>query len=133
VISSIYEIITFYTAGRPIEFVESFSHLGHFLTKDLDDDGDICLIRSKLISQTNNVLCYVRQLDTAVKYQLFQSFCTSMYGCELWSLSSHNTDDICIVWRKIYRSNFESSVEYALCATTYSVNFYLSLIIMKRH
>lgn len=38
--------------------MESFSHLGHLITNDVDDGGDISLIRNKPIIQTNKVLCY---------------------------------------------------------------------------
>ena len=35
-----------------------------------------------------------------VKIKLFKSFCSTMYGCELWSLSGNSTEEFCVAWRK---------------------------------
>jgi hypothetical protein len=34
-----------------------------------------------------HVLCYFRKLDSFAKYKLLNLYCTSFFGCELWSLS----------------------------------------------
>ena len=75
--------------GKAIEFVSSYSHLGHLLTDDLDDSGDIMKRQGDFIGQVNNVLCFFRQQASAVKYRMSCSYCTRLYGCELWQLS-HN-------------------------------------------
>ena len=49
---------------------------------------------------TNNVLCYFQKQCSDVKYKLFQAYCTSLYGCELWNLSSNDLVDLCTAWRK---------------------------------
>ena len=41
-----------------------------------------------------------------VKLKLFQSYCSSIYGCELWSLNNGTIDDFCIAWRKALRRVF---------------------------
>jgi len=56
--------------------------------------------RCDFIGQVNNVLCYFQQLSSAVKYKLFQSYCTNFYGCELWDLGCHKMADFCTAWRK---------------------------------
>ena len=71
---------------QPIEFVESFKHLGHVITSNFEDDSDISNRRNDFIGQVNNMLCYFRKLTSFVKYRLFRSYCTSYYVCELWSL-----------------------------------------------
>ena len=30
------------------------------------------------------------------KYRLFRSYCTSLYGCELWSLTTNKLHDLCM-------------------------------------
>jgi hypothetical protein len=43
-------------------------------------------------------LCYFKNLHSHVQYKLFQSCCSSYYGCELWHLAS-----LCAAWRKDLR------------------------------
>ena len=73
----------FYVGDKPIEFVDSLSHLGHLITNKLTDSADILKQRSDFIGQVNNMLCYFCKLNSCVKNRLFQSYCTSLYGCEL--------------------------------------------------
>jgi len=50
------------------------------------------------------VLCFFRKLNSNVEYNLFLSYCTSYYGCELWSLTTSNISDFCTVWRRGVRA-----------------------------
>jgi len=45
----------------------------------------ICLWLNK---QINEVLCYFRHLDASTQLKLLYSLCSSLYGVELWDLSS---------------------------------------------
>jgi len=74
----------FYVAKKPIENVKSFLHLGHSFTSEVNDDEDIINGRSNCVRHTNNSLCYFRKLHPFVQYRLFQAYCPSLYGCELW-------------------------------------------------
>jgi hypothetical protein len=38
-----------------------------------------------------------------VQNKLFQSYCTSFYGCELWLLNNLKLEDSCVAWRKSMR------------------------------
>ena len=78
----------FSIGSRPMEFVNSYLHLGHLIYNKLEDDDDIARSQGQFIGQVNNVLTYFCKLDCFVRYRLFPSFCTSYYGCELWSLRS---------------------------------------------
>ena len=62
--------------NNPIEFVHSYSHLGHIINAKLSDDDDI-LSRRCIVGQVYNVLCYFRKLDSHVKHKLFNSYCTN--------------------------------------------------------
>jgi hypothetical protein len=94
----------FFINKQPIEIVESFAHLGHRITSLLDDDDDdIINRRSDFTGQVNNVLRYFKALDTFVRFTLFTSYCTSLYGCELWSLTNRRVGDLCVAWRKSLR------------------------------
>ena len=70
------------------------------ITNKLTDSLDVLKRRSDFIGQVNNLLCYFRKLTSCVKIKLFQSYCMSLYGCELWLLSTGEIDDLCVAWRK---------------------------------
>ena len=93
----------FSVGGKPIEYVDSFSHLGHIITSNLSDTADITNRRNTFVGQVNSVLCFFNNLNSSIKYKLFQSYCMSVYGCELWSLSNDKINDLCIAWRKSLR------------------------------
>jgi hypothetical protein len=61
---------TLFIAGKPIEFFNSFSHLGHSITDKLSDSSDVLKRRSDFVGQVNNVLCYFRKLTSGVKNRL---------------------------------------------------------------
>jgi hypothetical protein len=94
---------TFYVGDNPIEYVESFVHLGHVITNQLVDNDDILKRRNDFVGQANNVLCFFSKLKSSVVYKLFQSYCMSLYGCELWLLSNSHLEDLCVAWRKCLR------------------------------
>ena len=90
----------FQISGKPIEYVQSVLHLGHLVTSSLLDDDDIVRRHGQFVGQVNDTLCYFRNLTSFVRYNLFRSYCTSFYGCELWSLDNSRIEDLCIAWRK---------------------------------
>jgi hypothetical protein len=90
----------FQISGKPIESVQSFLHLGHLITSSLVDDDDIGRRHGQFVGQVNDTLCYFRNLSSFVRYNLFRSYCTSFYGCELWLLDNPHIEDICVAWRK---------------------------------
>jgi len=55
--------------------------------------------RNWFVGQTNNFLCSFNNLDITAKLKLFKSYCSSMYGCELWALSDDCIQIFCIAWR----------------------------------
>ena len=93
----------FCIGGNQIDNVSSFSHLGHVINSRLDDSEDVLFRRNSFVSQVNNVLCFFGKLDSFVKTKLFKAYCTSMYGCELWTLADPSVEQFCIAWRKALR------------------------------
>jgi hypothetical protein len=96
-------VCTFYIGDKPIEYVDSFAHLGHIITNQLTDNADITQRQTDFVRQVNNVLCFFSKQKSCVKYRLFRSYCMAMYGCELWSLSNDQLNDLCLSWRKSLR------------------------------
>src|SRR5664279_2180747 len=76
-----------------IENVDRWPHLGHVINTYLTDDDDILSRRNCLIGQANNFLCQFSKLDSVIKNRLFKTYCSSLYGCEIWDVSSKNIED----------------------------------------
>ena len=76
--------------GSNTEFVEKWPHLDHMISLNLSDDDDVSLRRHSLIGQINTVLCRFGRLDPTVKNRLFQAYCSSHYGSELWNLDCNH-------------------------------------------
>jgi hypothetical protein len=83
----------FYINGASIENVKEWLHLGHTLTGDLTDHADIARRRNCFIAQANNMFSQFSALDSPTRNRLFNSYCCSHYGCELWDLQCSVIDD----------------------------------------
>jgi arginine exporter protein ArgO len=49
---------TFYIGDNPIEYVDSFAHLGHLITNQLTDNADILKRQTDFVRKVNNLLCF---------------------------------------------------------------------------
>jgi len=58
-----------------------------------------------------------QKLHPFVQYKLFQTYCTSLYDCELWLLTNCNIDVLCVAWGK-------TLVEYGIYHLARTVNHY---------
>jgi hypothetical protein len=56
----------FFIDNQPIERVSSFSHLGHLITSEMSDDGDIIKRCYDFTGQVNNTICYFRKQNSFV-------------------------------------------------------------------
>ena len=77
-------------------------HLGHYIGKNFNQ-RNISQGVSNLIIRTNTMLSKFNFCTSLVKSALFKTYCTSYYGCVLWSLRSRDIDRIYVTWRKIIR------------------------------
>jgi hypothetical protein len=93
----------FTISDHEIEIVDSYKHLGHIINSQFDDCDDIADKRSVFIGQANNVICYFGNLSSYVKQRLFNSYCTSFFGCELWPLDHREIESLCTAWRRAIR------------------------------
>ena len=97
----------FFIGGNIVSNVKQYAHLGHIIVSSFNDRDDIAYRRNCFIGQANNVLCFFSKLDVLVRLRLFKSYCSSMYGCELWSLADSDSVDVfCCAWRKALRRIF---------------------------
>ena len=113
---------TFYIGNNAIEYVDSWPHLGHILSNNWKcDNDDINRCYVLLVKQIYEVICYFRNLNASTKLKLLYSFCSSLYGAELWDLSSCNFECINVAWRKALKRvsslpwRTHSHILYSLC------------------
>ena len=99
---SVYEKLQPFVIGRnKIECVPRWSYLGHVINTQLSDDDDIAARKSQLIRQINGLICNFSILDSMTRKRLFQVYCSSFYGCQIWDLCNTKlVEDFCIAWRK---------------------------------
>ena len=71
-----------------LQYTDEVTHLGHILTSNLNDRSDIIRVVKDLNRKANSLLYVFRAVDPFVKNFLLKSYCLSLYGCGLWSLSS---------------------------------------------
>ena len=86
-----------------LQFVDQVTHLGHILHYNLDDKHDIIRATKDLHRKANCVLYKFSAADPFLKCFLLKSFCLSLYGSCLWSLSSPSIDLIEIALNKLLR------------------------------
>lgn len=70
--------------GVALKIVSSFKYLGHVVTSDLRDDGDIERERRALSVRSNMLVRRFARCTNTVKVTLFKSFCQSFYTSGLW-------------------------------------------------
>ena len=71
--------------GCALQFVDSFTYLGHIITKNRTDDCDVQKQTRKLMAIGNVILRKLSFCSKEVKLELFRSYCYSIYCNSLWS------------------------------------------------
>ena len=69
--------------GVTLHVVATYKYLGNYISKDLSDD-DINRQRRTLYVQGNIILRKFSMCSLEVKLTLFRSYCSPMYGVQLW-------------------------------------------------
>ena len=98
--------------GDKVEFKEYVRHLGNFVSKNLSDTKDCNEKRGAFIGSVNKLIGNFGNLAWSTRARLFQSYCCSFYGSQLWSFSSKDFDKCCKAWniasRKVLDINYRS-------------------------
>ena len=82
---------------------ESALHLGHFLnTKNTNNEMTEYAI-NQFHKSYHSFLSRFGTCNTETKNRLFHQYCQSMYGSQLWLLSSSSVEKMCTQWRKAHR------------------------------
>ena len=91
-----------YLDGKPVDHVEYFIHLGclvgpNSFSKSLERNI------SKFYSEVNLLMAQFGKAFASSRHRLFQSYCMSCYGSQLWDYSSKEVDKFFVAWRKAIR------------------------------
>ena len=89
--------------NTPLSYSDRVVHLGHILTYDLDDRPDIVRVVKEMNCKANSILCTFKWADPFIKCFLVKSYCMSLYGSVLWSISSPSLKIIEVSLNKLIR------------------------------
>ena len=92
--------ITF--CGQQLPFVDTVTHLGHLLRYDLNDNDDINDKLRSMVRKANCLFASFPRVRSPILSRLFQSYCLSLYGSSLWSLSSPFLRNIEVAFNSIW-------------------------------
>lgn len=92
--------------GIDLHSVSKGLHLGHIIGPNVEEN--VMLDASYTLTRNVNYILYnFNHCSYDVKYRLFNSYCTSFYGCPLWNLSSKYMSIFYVTWRKAIRKLFD--------------------------
>ena len=88
--------------GDIVHSSESADHLGHRISVK-DKDSMISAGIASFWKAYNIFMSDFGSVYSFLKCKLFQQYCCSFYGANLWLLNSNRCMDICVAWRKALR------------------------------
>lgn len=111
--TSFTSVVCFIFRGQQLSFLNTVTHLGHLLHYNLSDVPDICHKLRNMVKKANCVLASFPRVGPTILMRLFQTYCPSLYGSALWSLSCSALSHIeiafnkvlCRIWCLPYRSH----------------------------
>ena len=87
---------TLYMSGSQLQWKNEVKHLGNILNSSTDDSFDINYKRGIFYGNVNKLLANFNTIPSNVLEHLYQTYCCSFYGSQLWDLSSKYMDNIFI-------------------------------------
>ena len=89
-------------SGEPVEHVTSLKYLGHSLL-DNRQDPHIHYVRRDFIRKVNSFLADFSSISSNTKFDLFNTYCMSLYGTHECDLDTKSMDPLYVEWRKSVR------------------------------
>jgi hypothetical protein len=91
--------------GNIVPQVDNYKHLGNLVGSNsiISNKTQIQLAINELYGKMNVLHNQFKFADEDVMYSLFKTHCLSLYGCQLWDLSSSVMEKFAIAWRKCVR------------------------------
>ena len=88
--------------GSVLKYCTDTTHLGHAVSSE-DKDASVKKAKCEFWKSFNIFLSDLGHLPPDIKTKLFQQYCCSFYGSQLWDLNSKRVNELCIAWRKALR------------------------------
>ena len=88
----LYNFRPFYLYGSEIKLVDECKYLGVVLNSSFSDKQDMERVLNSFNKQFGILFRKFVSADFNVLLRLYNAFCTSFYGCELWFLSKRCSD-----------------------------------------
>ncbi len=92
-----------YLNGKVLKCETIVKHLGIYMTHTNSDCEDIKRKKGEFIGRSNNFIVKYSKLCSEAQSKLFSTYCTHMYGCEVWNLNEHGINNIVISWNIVIR------------------------------
>lgn len=89
--------------GKNLPWLPSVEHLGNHMEQKLSDNADVKHKRGKFIQSVNKLRSMFGSVTSNVLSRLFNSYCCSYYGCQMWDLSGCHIKMIYTAWNKAIR------------------------------
>ena len=86
-----------------LPFLDTVSHLGHLLHYNLCNVQDVDQKLCDMVKKANCVIASFPGIDPFILICLFQSYCLSLYGSNLWILSCTALQNLEVAFNKILR------------------------------
>ena len=99
---------TLLLGGLHLQFTDVKKYLGCFISEDSYDDCDIKRQIRSIYARGNVLIKKFKHCSNDVKVKLFKSYCSSFYGCTLWSSYRTQTyTKLNVAYKQIFRSFFQ--------------------------
>ncbi len=89
--------------GNVLERTTSIRHVGHYIRKDLSGSDEIRHKQCDFIGGFNGLLSRYHDVKPEVLMQLTNSFCTHLYGSQVWQCNDTNVYRMFTTWNKAIR------------------------------
>ena len=94
---------SFTFCGQQLSFVDTVTHLGHLLHYNLSDVPEINQKLRDMVKKANCLLASFPRVGPFILTRLFQSYCLSLYGSALWTLSCPTLRLIEVAFNRVLR------------------------------
>ena len=86
-----------------VKWVEKCTHLGNSVNTNLDDSSDCTVKLSHFFGFVNKTIANFGFSSNDTLAFLFNTYCCSFYGSQIWALNSRNVKHVCTQWNKAVR------------------------------
>ena len=86
-----------------LDWKDKVTHLGTTLTSNLKDDVDTSIKRGAFIASVNNLMAHLGSMNSKIITSLFQHYCCSLYGSQIWNLKENNLSCLYACYNKSLR------------------------------